>query len=87
MRFQSEKEGPLSAASRLADDAATFLSIADNAEGYAEKVAAGETETDDYIANMRKCLVLAAQSALLAAQNIADDYARELIPGEEEDDQ
>ena len=87
MRFQSEKESPLSAASRLADDATTFLSIADNAEGYAEETAAAETEAGGYIANMRKCLVLAAQSALFAAQNIMDDYIQELMPEEEENDQ
>ena len=85
MRFQSEKEGPLSVAASLADDAATFLSIADNAEEYAGKTAAAET--GDYIVNMRKCLALAAQSALFVAQDITDDYIQELIPEEEDDDQ
>ena len=84
MRFQSENEGPLSVAASLADDAATFLSIADNAEGYAGKTAAAET--GDYIANMRKCLVLAAQSALFATQYITDDYTQELIPKEQDDE-
>ena len=63
---------PLSLASCPADDAQMILSMADNAGGYTERAKA--LGIDNFIKDMRECLVLASRSALLAVSYLAADF-------------